>query len=88
MVSRLVFQGEKLTFRGICDYKLNPLGSPKEIDVIPRDGPVQEKDQTFVGIYELKGEELRIGVAGPGQARPANFEDATSAVLVLKRAKD
>jgi len=87
-MGRLVFQGKKLTFRGICDYTLNPLGSPKEIDVTPREGPVQEKDQIFVGIYELKGEELRIGVARPGQARPANFEDATSAVLVLKRAKD
>ncbi|HEV3144797.1 MAG TPA: sigma-70 family RNA polymerase sigma factor [Gemmataceae bacterium] len=86
-MGRLVFKVDKLTFRGACDYKLNPAGSPKEIDIIPREGPEREKDQTFPGIYELKRQELRIGFSGPGQARPAKFEDPMSMLFVLKKEK-
>jgi RNA polymerase sigma factor (sigma-70 family) len=88
-MGRFVFKGDKLNVKGMCDYKLNPAQSPKEIDVTPREGPENEKDQTFFGIYEFKGEELRIFFSGPGQARPANFgDDPTCALFVLKRAKD
>jgi uncharacterized protein (TIGR03067 family) len=48
------------------------------------------KKEKFLGIYELKGETLKICLAGPGEKRPAGFEstkEGKTAYLVLKRDK-
>ena len=49
----LVCLSVALAAYGENDYKLAPAKTPKEIDVIPREGPPNEKGQTFPGIYEL-----------------------------------
>jgi RNA polymerase sigma factor (sigma-70 family) len=85
------FKGDTVTARGPCDYKLDPAKTPKEIDVIPQEGPPGEKGLTFRGIYELKGDDLRICFRGPGLGRPKNFDDAEGAQtmeMTLKRVKD
>jgi uncharacterized protein (TIGR03067 family) len=39
-------------------YTIDATKKPKEIDMTPQDGP--NKDRTMKGIYELKGDTLRI----------------------------
>jgi len=87
-MGRFVFKGDKVNSFAPCDYKLDPAKTPKEIDITPREGPENEKDQTFAGIYELKGGELRLSFSPPGQVRPANFENAMTMSFVLKRVKE
>src|SRR5262249_25716715 len=85
------FKGDTVTARGPCDYKLDPSKTPKAIDVSPQEGPPGEKGQTFRGIYELKGDDLRICFRGPGMERPKNFDDAAgmqTMEMTLKRVKD
>jgi uncharacterized protein (TIGR03067 family) len=60
-------------------FKLDPKKKPPHIDV------TYEKDKrTLEGIYELKGEELRI-TFGPKGSRPKDFASATTGVRTLKR---
>ena len=87
-MGRFVFEGDKVNSFASCDYKLDSAKTPKEIDITPRQGPENEKDQTFAGIYELKGGELRLSFSPPGQVRPANFENAMTMSFVLKRVKE
>jgi len=83
----VTFQGDKVTIR-VGDktepeqtFKLDPARKPREIDVTPH----------AKGIYELKGDDLKIRFArGEGKPRPAGFADKTAegeAQLVLKREK-
>lgn len=82
-----VFKGDKLTARGESDYTIDPSKNPKEIEVVPAEGPESEKGKTFRGIYELKGDELKITFAGPDQPRPKTFDDIGSMAMVLQRVK-
>ena len=37
---------------------LDPTTKPKQIDIVPLDGPEKEKGKTFRGIYRLEGDQL------------------------------
>jgi RNA polymerase sigma factor (sigma-70 family) len=82
-----VFKGDKVTAKGECDYHIRPAVLPHEIDVIPREGPENEKDQTFRGIYEINGDELKLTVGFPNQPRPKAFDEEGAMAFVLKREK-
>jgi len=67
-------------------YKLDPSRSPKWVEM-SKDG------DTFLGIYELKGDTLRLCFAtGAGKERPTRFESRTdgpaTTFAVLKRVKE
>jgi RNA polymerase sigma factor (sigma-70 family) len=83
-----VFKGDKLIARGESAYTIDPSKKPKEIEIVPADGPESEKGKTFRGIYELKGDELKITFNGPDQPRPKAFDDIGSMAMVLQRVKD
>jgi RNA polymerase sigma factor (sigma-70 family) len=82
-----VFAGNKLTAKGPAEFRLDATKSPREIDIVPAEGPETEKGQTFRGIYDLKGDDLRIAFQSPNQARPKAFDEAGVMVLTLKRQK-
>lgn len=71
---------EEGTFTGDSTQK------PKRVDVMPTTGG--SKGQTYRGIYELEGDQLRYCMAPPGKERPAAFASAQGVILaVLKRDK-
>jgi RNA polymerase sigma factor (sigma-70 family) len=83
-----VFKGDKLTAKGECDYTIDPAKTPKELDVVPTEGPENEKGKTFRAIYELKGDDLKITFNNlPDQARPKTFDEDGTFAVVLKRVK-
>src|SRR5262245_31013719 len=61
---RFVIQGDVITIdRGEgqkrpAKYKLNAGKKPKQIDLVPEEGP--EKGRTLVGIYEVTGDTLKL----------------------------
>ncbi len=82
------FKGGQVTFQigggkeRIGPFKLDTKKSPKWIDMGLK-GEV-------LGIYELKGDMLRLCLAGPGKKRPAEFKstrEGGEALIELKRAK-
>jgi uncharacterized protein (TIGR03067 family) len=87
----MVFKGDKLISRYESDFKLDPTKDPKEIDVVPLDGPETEKGKTFRGIYRLEGDQLTICTGLPDGVRPKGFTPQAGDpefVLLLKRVKD
>jgi uncharacterized protein (TIGR03067 family) len=74
--------------RKVTGYKLDPAKKPAHIDLTPKDGP--DKGKTFKGIYELKGDMLRLCFAPPDEDRPAAFsskKDERFMLFELKRDK-
>jgi uncharacterized protein (TIGR03067 family) len=82
VLKAVVFRGDKLTFvyepgPGLSrdsiatTYKLDPTASPNAIDFTPLEGI--NKGKAHLGIYELKGDGLKIWYRGPGEDRPAAF---------------
>ena len=53
-----------------AEYRLDPTRMPKTIDITFKDRP----DVPMRGIYELKGDELIVCLAVPGQDRPTEFK--------------
>jgi uncharacterized protein (TIGR03067 family) len=53
-------------------YTLDASKTPAHIDMVYAGGP--NKGKTVKGIYELKGDTLKLCVAPPGQDRPAALE--------------
>jgi uncharacterized protein (TIGR03067 family) len=49
----------------------DPSKQPKTIDLTFTQG--EAKGQTLLGIYEIDGDSLRIGLSGPGMARPTEI---------------
>ena len=69
-------------------FKLDPSTTPKCVDLTVAGGV--QKDAKLEGIYELKGDELRLCVKVFGSDRPTEFkspEGASVALLTLKRKK-
>lgn len=69
--------------------KLDSKKEPRTIDITDASGP--NKGKTCLGIYELKGDELRVAFAAAGKARPTKFAtapDSGSWMHVWKRAKE
>ena len=97
MYVKAVFKGDKLTLYSElagknneieCTFKLDATVTPKRIDFAPVTGA--NKGQTYSGLYEFKGGELRICYRGPRSTRPKDFNDEgdgkfATTFLVLKR---
>jgi uncharacterized protein (TIGR03067 family) len=93
---RIVFADNKLIIRvgdEVVDettFKLDRTKSPKWFDTISTVGP--NKGKTAEGIYEIKGDDLKICIGPPGQKRPTEFKviaesDTKTGVMFLKRQK-
>jgi uncharacterized protein (TIGR03067 family) len=84
---KLTFGKEMLTLSSPegekeATVKLDPTKKPKTIDVIPKDGP--RKGQLLRGIYELKGDELRLCMSDSEQSeRPTEFKSPNGSSFVL-----
>jgi uncharacterized protein (TIGR03067 family) len=68
--------------------KLDPSKSPKTMDITGTNGP--NKGKTFLVIYELKGDELRVCYDLSGKSRPTEFATKPDTMLFLvtyRRAK-
>ena len=84
--TRFTFKGQKLLYRnskgggkedeGTC--QVDPKKSPKQLDIT-------SKDKTLHGIYEVKGDELKICFENGDKAenRPKKFATNTEEELVL-----
>ena len=73
---------------GTIAIKIDATKTPKAIDIIDTEGAAKGKPAR--GIYEIKGDELRICVADAGKDRPTEFpakEGTGWTVLTFKRAK-
>jgi uncharacterized protein (TIGR03067 family) len=90
---KLVVEGDKYTVtvgksidKGTT--KIDPAAKPKAMDIIGTDGP--NKGKTFLAIYELNGDTLRVCYDLTGKARPTEFKTKKGELLFLatyKRAK-
>jgi len=71
------------TFTG--KLTVNSSTSPAQIDVTPPEGPGQAKQR--LGVYQFDGPKLKVCLGGPGQPRPAGFEQAGpgSILMTLER---
>jgi len=92
----LSFKGDTLTTKIVnvetagvkSSVKVDASKTPKAIDLTPLDGP--DKGKTSLGIYEIKGDELRLCTAEAGKDRPTEFsakEGSGQILTVLKRVK-
>jgi uncharacterized protein (TIGR03067 family) len=63
-------------------FTLDPKAAPRAIDFTPADGPF--KGQTFRGIYQLEGDELKACFAFPGKDRPKTYLTRPDSGLVLE----
>jgi uncharacterized protein (TIGR03067 family) len=73
---------------GAFTFKLDPTTNPKCIDMKITAG--DQKDTDLEGIYELKGETLRLCIKLGAKERPAKFESPEGqniCLLSLKRVK-
>jgi uncharacterized protein (TIGR03067 family) len=61
--------------------KVDPSAQPKAIDINGTEGP--NKGKTFLAIYELTGDTLRICYDLNGKARPAEFQTKPDTKLFL-----
>ena len=84
-VNRITIDSESIVAGRTAGYKLDE--SKNHIDLTIDGGPKNEQG-TYAGLYELKGDTLKIHLALPGQPRPTGFEAKVSTVLlVLTRGK-
>jgi uncharacterized protein (TIGR03067 family) len=84
--TRFTFKGDKLLIRGAkddgreveCACKIGADKMPKQIDIVA-------KDKTLAGIYEVKGDELKVCFENGGKPenRPKKFATNREEELVL-----
>ena len=92
-IMKLVVEGDKYAVTvGISvdlgTIMIDPAAKPKTMDIIATDGP--NKGKTFLAIYELNGDALRICYDLTGKVRPTEFKTRKGEALFLatyKRAK-
>ena len=85
---RFTFKGDKLFLKGNfkddreeeCPYKIDPKQSPKHLDF----SPPKEKSP-ILGIYEVKGDELKVCLrhAASSDGRPTEFTTKADSKLML-----
>jgi uncharacterized protein (TIGR03067 family) len=89
-----VFKGDDVTVEGNDEvkkeyaklkFKLDPSTTPRCVDITITAGT--QKDAVIEGIYELKGDELRICAKIGGKERPAKFESPAGETMVLMTLK-
>ncbi len=86
-------EGSLVYHRGVKDplkhyFKLNPAAKPKTLDIttmVQNDGPVAFIQE---GIYELKGDDLKICLTVPGRNRPTEFPRDAGPFQVLQFKRD
>jgi uncharacterized protein (TIGR03067 family) len=61
--------------------KLDPAKTPREMDITGTDGP--NKGMTFLAIYEIKDDTLRVCYDLSGKARPKEFKTQADSQLFL-----
>ncbi len=84
-VSRVTIDSESIVAGRAAGYKLDE--AKNHIELTIEGGPKAEQG-TYSGLYELKGDTLKIHLALPGQPRPTGFEAKDKTVLiVLNRGK-
>jgi uncharacterized protein (TIGR03067 family) len=74
--------------RGGGTFTLDPSKTPKQMNVVPLDGPL--KGETIEDIYEVDGDSLKLCMALPGTKRATEFKSEAGSGLWLftyKRAK-
>jgi uncharacterized protein (TIGR03067 family) len=90
----LVLEGTRYVVRlndekiGGGTLSVNPKTKPASIDVTPSEG--ENKDKVMPGVYEIKGDEMKVCVANPGKDRPKEFEakaDSGHVLVTYKRVK-
>jgi uncharacterized protein (TIGR03067 family) len=92
---RFTFKGDKLLVKGNfnddreeqCSYEIDATKSPKHLDFTP---PKEKKP--ILGIYEVKGDELKLCLrhGSSSDGRPTEFStkpDSNLILMVFKRAK-
>ena len=81
----MVFKDDKFTREGgekkEGTFKLDPSKTPKEIDLVLT---VKGQDTTWPGIYELKGDKLKLAL---NPDRPTEFDSKGGFLLVFERKK-
>jgi uncharacterized protein (TIGR03067 family) len=78
-----VRKGDKVLQSGT--QKLDPTKTPRQVDITAAgDGG---KSATRLGIYELKGDTLRVCFAAPGKERPREFKTTPDSGRYLNVAK-
>jgi len=94
MPTTLVFAGDKAKLKNVAltvellDVKIDPTAKPKTIDCHFKLG---DERSVVAGLYELKGDELRIAVnlSTTGKVeRPKNFEDCTMRIVFAGKEKE
>jgi uncharacterized protein (TIGR03067 family) len=85
---RFTFKGDRLLIRGnfddnredACPYTIDPKKSPKHLDFTP-----PSEKEPVLGIYDLKGDELKVCLrhAGGTGGRPTAFATRAGSNLVL-----
>jgi uncharacterized protein (TIGR03067 family) len=73
----ITFAGDKWTVRAdgkvvqAGTHKFNPAKKPAQVDAVVTEG--EDKGNTMLGIYELKGDRLHVCFDPKGKARPTDF---------------
>ena len=90
--AQLVFKGKTVTHKTKDNEEKGTFtADPKKktFDLTPSDGP--KKGMTLKGIYQLKGDELKMCFQPQGKDRPKDFnaqKGSGNVLIVLERAKD
>jgi uncharacterized protein (TIGR03067 family) len=66
-----------------CDYKLTTTTKPRAIDFTFASPADPQKTQVFKGIYELKGDKLKVCYGTDGVERPKTFASKEGSKLIL-----
>jgi uncharacterized protein (TIGR03067 family) len=64
-----VRQGDKVIQAGT--HKFDPAKKPPQVDAVVTEG--EDKGSTMLGIYELKGDSLKVCFDPKGKERPTDF---------------
>ncbi len=83
---KLVIAGDQYTVTGVKaidkgSIKFDAAKNPKTMDIIGGEGP--NKGKTFLAIYEINGDTLRICYDLGGKTRPTEFATKKGAALFL-----
>jgi uncharacterized protein (TIGR03067 family) len=90
---KLIVEGDKysVTVGKTVDkgtVKIDQGKKPKAMDIVGNDGP--NKDKTYLAIYELDGDTLRVCYDLSGKTRPSEFKttkESAHFLVTYKRAK-